>query len=140
MSVKLTKWYGCITLIVSAEFVNLETKSFLEDVLFYVMLINFVAFNWLRFFQIGKIKFLRFLTGKGADISVCDKKNNSAVHFAVDIIKLLLGKRRPIKLADRNDENPQPISGEFANLEERNFFLNKEVLFWTRLINMATVH
>jgi len=46
MSVKLTKWYGCITLIVSAEFVNLKTKKpFLEDVLFYVMLINFVAFN-----------------------------------------------------------------------------------------------
>jgi len=46
MSVKLTKGYGFITLIVSVEFVNLETKKhFLEDVLLWVMLINFVPFN-----------------------------------------------------------------------------------------------
>jgi len=68
------------------------------------------------------LKDLYFLAGKGTDVSVCDTKNNSAVHFAVDIIKLLRGKRRSIKLADRNDEYLQQISAEFGNLEERIFF------------------
>jgi hypothetical protein len=45
----------------------------------------------------------RFLTGKGADISVRDTKNNSVIHFAVDIIKLLLSKRTAIELAERNN-------------------------------------
>ena len=83
---------------------------------------KFCAIQLTAVFRIGKLKGLRFLTGKGADVSVCDTKNNSAVHFVVDIIKLLLGKRKSIKLADRNDENPQSISAEFGNLEGRIFF------------------
>ena len=79
-------------------------------------------------FRNGKLKDLCFLTGKSTDVSVCERQNNSAVHFAVDIIKLLLGKRRSIKLADRNDENLQQISAEFGNLEERILF-TEEVLF-----------
>ena len=82
---------------------------------------KFCAIQLTAVFRIGKLKGLRFLTGKGADVSVCDTKNNSAVHFVVDIIKLLLGKRKSIKLADRN-ENLQSISAEFGNLEGRIFF------------------
>jgi hypothetical protein len=61
------------------------------------------------------------VTGKVAGVSVRDTRNNSVIHFDVDIIKLLLSKRTAIKLADRIDEIPQPISAEFGNLERRNF-------------------
>jgi hypothetical protein len=83
---------------------------------------KFVAIKLTEVFRNGKLKVLRFVTGKGAGVSVPDTKNNTAVHFAVDIIKLLLGKRKSIRLADRNGENPQPISAEFGILEARNFF------------------
>ena len=52
----------------------------------------------------------------------------AAVAYSVDIIRLLLGKRRYVKLTNINDENPQHISAEFDNLEARTFF-NKEALF-----------
>jgi hypothetical protein len=78
MSVKLAKGYDFITLIVSTEFVNLESK-------------------------------LKIVVSSQEKISVRDTKNNSVIHFAVDIINLLQSKRTAIKDADRNDENPQSI-------------------------------
>ena len=56
---------------------------------FYYYLLTVVSRNC-------KLKDLRFLTERGADISVCYTKNNTAVHFVVvpytvNIIKLLLG-------------------------------------------------
>jgi len=59
----------------------------------------------------GKLKYLRFLTEKGADVSVRDTKINSYVHFpsvanSVDIIRLLLGKRKYVKLTNIDVENP----------------------------------
>ena len=50
-----------------------------------------------------KLEDFGFFTENGADISVRDTTNNSAVHFpavpfGVDIIKLLLGKRTAVKL------------------------------------------
>jgi hypothetical protein len=50
-------------------------------------------------FSNDKLEGLRFLTEKGADVSVRYTKHNSTVHFpavsySVDIIKLLLGKVR----------------------------------------------
>jgi hypothetical protein len=68
--------------------------------------------------RIGKLK---YLTGKGAVISLLRQKYNTASHFAVDIIKSLMSKSTAIKLADRDDENPQHISAEFGNLEARNY-------------------
>ena len=56
---------------------------------FYYYLLTVVSRNC-------KLKGLRFLTERGANISVCYTKNNTAVHFVVvpytvNIIKLLLG-------------------------------------------------
>jgi hypothetical protein len=42
-------------------------------------------------------------------------------------------------LAEKDDENPQPISAELGNLEARKYF-TKAVLFGRTLINMATFH
>jgi len=73
-----------------------------------------------------------FFTEKGADVSVRDTKNNSAVHFravtySVDIIKLY----RVIMflmLTNIHNENPQNMSVEFGILEERIHFFSKEEL------------
>jgi len=86
-------------------------------------------------FRNGKLKYLRFFTEKGADVSVRDSKNNSTVHFAavaysVDINKLILGIKTYVKLTDIDDENPLHISAEFGNLETwKFFFFTKAVLF-----------
>jgi hypothetical protein len=86
----LTKRYDFISLIVSAEFVNLEAKKppFFGRCFALCNANKFCAIQLTAVFRNGKLKDLCFLAGKGADISVCDRKNNSAVHFAVDIIKL----------------------------------------------------
>jgi len=87
---------------------------------FFFMLLTMAFWN-------DKLEGLRFLTEKGADVSVRYTKHNSAVHFlavsySVDIIKLLLGKSTAVKLTDRDDEYPQHISAEFGNLEARKLF------------------
>jgi len=74
-----------------------------------------------------KFEVLRLFTEKGADVSVRDITNNSAVYFlvvsySVDIIKLLLGKRTSVKLTKIDDKYPQHISAEFGNLEARKAF------------------
>jgi len=131
MSVKLTKAYDFITLLVSAEFVNLETKKIfggrgaaLSNDNKYCDMQLTVAF------RNGKLEDLRFFTEKVADVSVRDTKNNSTVHFAaVDMNKLLLGIKTYVNLTDIDDEIPLHISAEFGNLEKGIFFLLKRCCF-----------
>jgi ankyrin repeat protein len=75
-------------------------------------------------FRNSKVENLNFFTEKGVDVSVRDTTNNSTVHFpalaySVDIIRLLLGRRVSVRLTDRDDENPLPISVDFGHLETR---------------------
>ena len=93
MSVKLTKAYNFTTLLVSAEFVNLEAIKLFPK---YVPLQKI-----LTLFYRATDRGFRNDTEKGTDVSVRYTKNNSTVHFAavpyiVDIIKLLLGKESPL--------------------------------------------
>jgi len=137
MCVKLTKTYDFIALLVSAEFVNLETKMpfFLKKSAALSNVNKFCDIQLTVAFRNGKLEYLRFFTEKGADISVRDSKNNSTVHFAavaysVDINKLLLGIKTYVKLTDKDDENPLHISAEFGNLETwKAFFLLKRFSF-----------
>jgi len=83
-------------------------------------------------FRNSKLEDLRSFTEEGADVSVHDTTNNSAVHFpavaySVDITKLLLGKRTSVKLTSLYDENPQHISVGCGNLEARKI-LSKDML------------
>jgi len=82
-----------------------------------------------------KLEDFGFLTENGADISVRDTTNNSAVHFpavpfGVDIIKLLLGKRTAVKLTKLNNENLQHISAGCDNLEGRKSFVERDVALY----------
>ena len=86
-------------------------------------------------FRNYKLYDLRFFTEKGANISIRDTTNNSAVHFpavpfGVDIIKLLLGKRTAVKLTELNNENLQHISAGCDNLEGRKCFVERDVALY----------
>jgi len=81
-------------------------------------------------FRNCKLEDLRFFTEKGADVSVRDITNNSAVHFpavsySVDIVKLLLGTRTSVKLTSLDYENPRHISVGCGNLEGRKTFVQR---------------
>ena len=82
-----------------------------------------------------QVRRLWFPHRKGADISVRDTTNNSAVHFpavpfGVDIIKLLLGKKTAVKLTKLNNENLQHISAGCDNLEGRKSFVERDVALY----------
>ena len=97
MSVTFTKADDFTTLLIELNFFSFgEMETFLKIRAslnnankFYYYLLTVVSRNC-------KLKGLRFLTERGANISVCYTKNNTAVHFVVvpytvNIIKLLLG-------------------------------------------------
>jgi hypothetical protein len=60
-------------------------------------------------FRNCKLEDLSFRTQLGADVSVRDTKNNTAVHFTavvynINNIRLLVGKRASVKLINIHDE------------------------------------
>ena len=79
MSFKLTEEHYIYYATVSDEIVNLEAKKpfFFERCFALCNDNKFVAFKLTEVFRIGKLKVLRFVTEKGADISVPDTKNNT---------------------------------------------------------------
>jgi len=83
---------------------------------------KFCAIQLPAVFRIGKLKALRSLTGKGADIFVCDTKNNSALHFAIDIIKLLLVKEGLLSWRTEMSKICSRFQLNLANWKHGNFF------------------
>ena len=93
--------------------------------------------------QNGTLEDLRFLTGKGVDVSVRDLTTNSAVHFnavayIVDIIKLLLCINS-VKLTKTDVFILNKFQLMLAICRQGKL-LSKEVLLSTTLISTVTLH
>ena len=131
----MTKTYDITTAMVLAEFISLEARKPFYRNTSCIKQYQYVVTDTEISVSYYKILDLNFFTGKGADISVRDITNNSAVHFpavpfGVDIIKLLLGKRTAVKLTELNNENLQHISAGCDNLEGRKSFVERDVALY----------
>jgi len=76
-----------------------------------------------------QIKDRRLLTRKVADVSVRETKNNSVIHFAVDILKLLLSKRTALNWPKKMTKIRSVFQLNLAIWKEGILFSHKEMLF-----------